>query len=44
MNKIQDRSELNDLAKKRPARVARMAALWENCHRRFVEQSGVVRD
>lgn len=39
-----DRSELNNQAKKHPGRVRRMAALWEDCHRTFVGQSGGVRD
>ncbi|MBM4143620.1 MAG: arylsulfatase [Lentisphaerae bacterium] len=39
-----DRSELNNLADKYPARVRRMAALWDESHRKFVGQSGGVRD
>jgi arylsulfatase len=39
-----DRSELHNVARKYPERVARMAALWERCHRTFIEQSGEERD
>jgi len=39
-----DRSELNNLAAKQPARVRRMAAIWEQHYATFVKQAGEVRD
>lgn len=39
-----DRSELHDLAQEHPDKVKHMAALWERCHRTFVEQAGEQRD
>ena len=43
-NMESDRSELHNLAHEHPDRVTRMAALWERCHRTFVEQSGEQRN